>query len=61
MKKVLIIDDAVFTLQKHSSLVSQAGEQPLLAENGKEAIRIFEEERPEIILCDIMMPEMDGV
>ena len=60
MKKALIVDDSVFTLARHSELVALAGMEPLIAENGEVAIRLYKEHRPEIVLCDIMMPEMDG-
>lgn len=59
-KNVLIIDDSVFALEVHAELVRAVGENPITAENGIEAIRLFQEKKPEIVLCDIMMPEMDG-
>lgn len=58
--KVLIIDDSLFTLNNHSQLVAEAGMQPLTAEGGEQALQIYEQQQPQIVLCDIMMPEMDG-
>ena len=58
--KVLIIDDSIFTLELHKALVENCHEIPLLAESGSKALEIYQAQKPEIILCDIMMPEMDG-
>lgn len=60
MKKALIIDDSFYTLTTHSELVTQEGMVPLVASGGEEALQIYRTEKPEIVLCDIMMPEMNG-
>ena len=59
VKKVLVVDDElnIRTLVK-SMLVN--GYTVLEAENGKEAVRIARSQRPDLILMDILMPEMDG-
>lgn len=60
--KVLIVDDANFmqiTLEK----VLQLGSHQVVgkANNGIEAIQLYKETKPEIVLLDITMPEMDGI
>lgn len=59
-QKALVIDDSAFTLRRHKELMEEAGIRVFAADNGEQAIAIFEENFPDIVLCDIMMPEMDG-
>jgi len=56
----LVIDDSAFVLRRHSELVIEAGLAVLTAKGGEEGVRIFETHLPDIVLCDIMMPDMDG-
>ncbi len=60
MKKVLIVDDNPAIQDIVSELVSGAGFTPLTASGGKEALDKAGAERPELILLDINMPDMDG-
>ncbi len=60
MYKILIIDDSVYTLDLHAEYVKQAGHEAIIADNGPAAIQIYQQAQPHIVLCDIMMPEMDG-
>ena len=60
MKKILVIDDEVairFFLEKE---LSEAGYSVLTAENGKYGVQKAQEQKPDLILLDIKMPEMDG-
>jgi len=61
MKKILIVDDIVTnrTLLKQT-LRALGGYEVVEAINGREAISQYEKERPDLILMDIMMPDMDG-
>lgn len=61
MYKFLIVDDSFYTLTYHTALITAAGHQAMVAENGPEALRIYQTDHPDIVLCDIMMPEMDGL
>lgn len=60
-KSVLIVDDDedIRTLLEYN--LSKEGFQTFCAENGVEAIKIAKEVHPDLILLDIMMPEMDGM
>ncbi len=58
--KVLIVEDSRINLRQISSIVSKMGHDIVTAHNGKEAITAFKSENPDIILMDVMMPEMDG-
>ena len=62
MKKVLIVDDAAFMRLTLKSLFESNGFEVVgEAENGKVAVRKYNELRPDIVTMDITMPEMDGV
>lgn len=57
---VLIVDDDPGILDLHSRLVEQAGCRAVCAHNGRAALEILEHSRPDLILLDLMMPELDG-
>jgi DNA-binding response OmpR family regulator len=56
----LVVDDDQLLLRLVEINLSKLGIRVILAESGKEALRLAREERPDIILLDIMMPAMDG-
>jgi AraC-like DNA-binding protein len=57
---VLVADDDPDILEMHSRLIEQTGRQVLRARNGHEALARIEEQKPDLILLDLIMPEMDG-
>lgn len=57
---ILLVDDSINNLQLLGNLLKKENYQIALAKNGKEALKIVHEIIPELILLDIMMPEMDG-
>ncbi|MCE9633852.1 MAG: fused response regulator/phosphatase [Methylophilales bacterium] len=59
--KVLIADGSGINRAILSALVSQLGHKPILAENGVQALEIFERELPDLVLMDLMMPIEDGI
>lgn len=62
MKKILLIDDSIFTLHHYAELLSQIGEyQVFTAESGQLGIQQFQDVSPDLVLCDLMMPDMDGL
>ena len=60
MKKILVIDDAEFILESTTTLLKFEGYEVLTAENGRIGTDIAFAETPDLILCDISMPELDG-
>ncbi len=56
---LVVDDDEIIRIAANESL-AQAGFQVTEAENGVQALRILENAQPDIILLDVMMPEMDG-
>lgn len=62
MKQViLIIDDAEEIRTSLSAIVEQLGLIPLTAGNGLEALQLLQSERVDLIITDLMMPQMDGL
>ena len=59
MSKILVVDDEEMMLMLARRILSQRYEV-VTAVTGEEAIEIFERERPDMVLTDLMMPEMDG-
>jgi two-component system sensor histidine kinase/response regulator len=57
---ILIVDDTVLNLKLLSHVLENGGYKHIKAQNGKEAIELAEKNHPDLILMDIMMPEMDG-
>jgi len=60
MKSVLVIDDNTDIRENTAEILDLAGYKTFTAENGKKGVEIALRERPDIIVCDIMMPELDG-
>ncbi len=58
--KILIIDDEAMTRETTALLLKKENFTALTARNGKEGMEISLKERPDLILLDIMMPDMDG-
>jgi len=61
MKKILIIDDEKNILDALSPILEDEGFQVFKALDGKMGISLFKSERPDVVLLDIWMPEMDGI
>lgn len=59
--KILLVDDESDILEIISYNLSSQGYQIITAENGKKAVKKAKKERPQLIIMDLMMPEMDGL
>lgn len=60
MKKILLIEDNPDIRENTSEILSLAGYEVTTAENGKVGVDIAQRVMPDLIICDIMMPELDG-
>ncbi len=60
MKSVLIIEDNNDIRENTAEILELAGYKTFTAENGKKGVDIAAREKPAVIVCDIMMPELDG-
>ncbi len=56
----MVVDDNTAILEIVSELISAAGYQPMTATGGRECLSKIQEERPDLVLLDINMPDMDG-
>ena len=61
MPKVLIVDDAQFMRLRCARLLTENGYETVEAQNGVQAVEVYQKERPDVVLMDITMPEMDGL
>lgn len=59
-EKILLVDDDVDTLRLVGLMLQRQGYQIIAANNGEQALTIAQSENPDLILLDIMMPDMDG-
>jgi twitching motility two-component system response regulator PilG len=59
-KKVLIVEDEESLLKLESILLTSKGYEVKGVSNGQAALDAFAEERPDLVLLDIMLPEIDG-
>jgi class 3 adenylate cyclase len=58
--RILIVDDTPANIQALSSILKERGYQISVATNGRQALEVVSKIRPDLILLDVMMPEMDG-
>ena len=60
MKKILLIEDNTEIRENTEEILTLANYEVLSAENGKIGVDLAQREKPDLIVCDIMMPELDG-
>lgn len=60
MKSILVIDDNPDIRDNTAEILELAGYKTFTAENGKQGVDLAIKEKPSVIVCDIMMPELDG-
>jgi DNA-binding NarL/FixJ family response regulator len=60
MKKILVIEDEPEMRRNLTTILRLEKFQALAAENGRVGLDLARAEKPDVILCDVMMPELDG-
>ena len=60
MKTILLIEDNKDVRENTAEILTLANYKVLTAKNGKEGVEAAQKENPDIIICDIMMPVLDG-
>lgn len=60
MNKILVIEDEPEMRRNLVTILRLEKFHPLAAENGRAGVETAQRERPDVILCDVMMPELDG-
>jgi two-component system chemotaxis response regulator CheY len=61
MTRILVVDDAEFLRVRITKMLVGDGYDVVEADNGVNAISKYQEARPDVVLMDITMPEMDGL
>lgn len=57
---ILVVDDILETRRDLCALVAELGHEVLAADSGDAALRLIQRQRPDIVLLDLLMPDMDG-
>jgi len=60
MKRILIIEDELEMLRNLTTILRLEKFRPLSAENGRVGVDLAKKQKPDLILCDVMMPGLDG-
>ena len=58
---ILVVDDEISICRSLTAILSDEGYQVLVASSGEEAVKIVEEEMPQLVLLDVWLPGMDGL
>ena len=61
MPKILVVDDAAFMRMRCTKMLSDGGYEVAEAADGNEALQKYKELKPDAVLLDITMPELDGL
>jgi two-component system, cell cycle response regulator CpdR len=61
MSKILVLDDEPSILLMIKKMLEKAGYEVIVASNGKEGMRLFERDKPDLVITDIIMPEKEGL
>ncbi len=57
---VLVVDDELAIAETLCDLLDSVGHRAIAAGNGREGVKAFEAEKPELVVSDVMMPQLDG-
>jgi DNA-binding response OmpR family regulator len=60
MRKILLIEDSLEVRENTAEILGLANYDVMTAENGKVGVELAQKIKPDLIICDIMMPELDG-
>ncbi len=60
MKRILLIEDNKDVRENTAEILKLSKYQVITAKNGKEGVELAQTEKPDLIICDIMMPILDG-
>src|SRR5678815_5415187 len=60
MKRILVIEDEPEMRRNITTLLRYYDYEAIAAENGQQGVEAARREKPDLILCDVMMPELDG-
>lgn len=61
MAKILIVDDANFSRFMISTIIKGGGHEVIEAENGRVGLEKIQDEKPDAVITDLLMPDIDGI
>lgn len=61
MPTIMVVDDAAFMRMRCKKLLTQSGYDVIEAATGAQAVETYKESKPDAVLLDITMPDMDGL
>jgi len=60
MARILIVDDSPTEMYKLTSMLEKHGHEVLKAENGADGVALARQEKPDVVLMDVVMPGLNG-
>jgi len=60
MFKILLVDDEIYARDNMARLIGRKGFEVCVAGNADECLKIFKEQKPDVVFLDIMLPDLDG-
>jgi twitching motility two-component system response regulator PilH len=60
MSKVLVVDDSKTEIFQFREMLEKLGYEVITAENGRDGVAMAKQEQPDVVLMDIVMPDMNG-
>ena len=60
-KRILIVEDEDDVIEFVSTVLEENGYVPIVARNGEEALHMIRENRPDLVILDILMPKQSGI
>lgn len=61
MSKILVIDDDPLVRNTIGRILRRQGHEPVMAADGRQGLDLFRREQPELIITDIIMPDIEGI
>ena len=60
MSKILVVDDSPTEIHQFKAMLERMGHEVITADNGRDGVQMAIKEQPDVVLMDIVMPDMNG-
>lgn len=61
MTRILIVDDSLFFRKRTEKILMKHQIEVVMAEDGEQAVQLYQQQKPDMVFMDITMPELDGI